>query len=104
MVIVDISKFDQYRLYLLENKIKLDKPQYDEQIYKEHLLKGWRYHDDKRIAKIVIGNIFEESGYDYEKAAQKFLSLNSTEIEPYIKNAVLDSAHSDYWYTYEKVW
>lgn len=103
MVIVDKSKFDAERLYLLEHKIKNTKHLYDADLEKEDwALKGSRYNNDARIAMMVVGNIYAECEFDHEKANAKFLSLNSTEIEPYIKKAIIESASADYYYTYEK--
>jgi hypothetical protein len=105
MILTDLSKFDSYMFNLLVHKIKNTKSQYDADIAADDMsMKGYRYNDDQRIARIVIGNIYGECGFDYEKANAKFISLNSIEIEPYIKAAVLDSASADHWYTYEKQW
>lgn len=103
MILTDKSKFDAYAFNLLLHKIKNTKAQYDSDLAKEEwALKGYRYNDDERIARMVIGDIFGECGFDYEKANTKFISMNSIEIEPYIKKAVLDAASADYYYTYEK--
>lgn len=105
MTLTDITKFDQYMLVLLIAKIKNTKSQYDTLINSDNtMMMGGRYHDDRRIAHMVIGDIFTECSMDYQKANTKFISLNSIEIEPYIKKAVLDSAGADYWYLYEKQW
>lgn len=105
MVVTDLSKFDAYRFSLLVAKIKNTKSSYDSELSdSSQYLKGYRYNDDQRIARNVVGNIFAQCSYDYEKANEKFLALNSTEIEPYIKEAVLDAAFGDHWYTYEKRW
>jgi hypothetical protein len=105
MILTDLTKFDAYMFNLLLHKIKNTKSQYDADLALEDwALKGYRYNDDERIARMVVGNIFAQSNYDYEKANAKFISLNSIEIEPYIKAAVLDSASADYYYTYEKQW
>ena len=105
MIVTDITKFDQYRFGLLVGKIKNVKSEFDEILAdSSQYLKGYRYKDDQRIARIVVGNIFAECGFNEEKAAAKFLALNSIEIMPYIKKAVLDAASSDYHYTYEKQW
>jgi 6-pyruvoyl-tetrahydropterin synthase len=105
MILTDLSKFDAYMFNLLVNKIKNTKSQYDADLANEEwALKGSRYNDNERIARMVVGNIYGECGFDYEKANAKFISLNSIEIEPYIKAAVLDSASADYYYTYEKQW
>lgn len=102
MTPVDLSKFDSARFYLLTFKVKDTKANYELNDF-DHL-RGSRYNDDNRIARMVLGEIFTECNGDYAEANKKFLSLNSEEIEPYIKNAVLDSASADYYYTYEKVW
>jgi hypothetical protein len=105
MILTDKSKFDAYAFNLLLHKIKNTKSQYDADIAADDMsMKGNRYNDDERIARMVIGDIYGEVGYDYVKANAKFISLNSIEIEPYIKAAVLDSASADHWYTYEKQW
>lgn len=105
MVLTDLSKFDSYMFNLLLNKIKNTKSQYDADLAKEEsVLKGRRYSDDERIARMVVGDIYAQCGFDYEKANEKFVSLNSNDIEPYIKAAILDSASADYYYTYEKQW
>ena len=105
MFITDISKFDTHRLTLLVFKIQNTKAQYDDAIANTNeFLKGSRYKDDSRIARMILGDIYAESGSDHVKANAKFLSLNSIEIEPYIKKAVMDSASADYYYTYEKQW
>ena len=105
MVLTDISKFDKERLQLLAYKIKETKHLYDANLADTNtFLKGSRYNDDQRIARMILGNIYNECKFDYVEAAKKFLSLSSTEIEPYIKAAVLDYASCDYYYTYEKVW
>jgi len=106
MLITNTSKFDQQRFYLLIHKIKQTKHLYDDTITSnEHeYLKGRRWEDDERIAAMILGDIYRECNFDYEKTNLKFLSLNSTEIEPYIKSSVLESASCDYYYTYEKDW
>lgn len=105
MILTDVTKFDTERFYLLTYKIKATKATYDSDIADQgEFLKGSRYNDDARIARMVVGDIYGECGFNQEKAAAKFLSLNSTEIEPYIKKAVMDSASADHWYTYEKQW
>ncbi len=105
MIVTDITKFDAYRFGLLVGKIKNVKADFDEILSDtSQYLKGYRYNDDNRIARIVVGNIFAEAGFNEEKAAAKFIALNSIEIMPYIKVAVLDAASADYHYTYEKQW
>ena len=105
MIMTDITKFDAYRLNLLIGKIKNTKSEFDSILEDtSQYLKGYRYKDDARIARIVLGNIYAEAGFSEEKAAAKFLALNSIEIMPYIKVAVLDAASADHWYTYEKQW
>ncbi len=103
MVLVDKDKFDKQRFYLLTHKIKQIKSQYDSAIESDDMsMKGRRYNDDDRIARMVVGDIYSECKFDIESAKKKFLALNSIEIEPYIKAAVIDSAGADHWYTYEK--
>jgi hypothetical protein len=104
MVLVDINQFDQQRFYLLVNKVKLTKSNYDSLMNEGEHLKSRRYNDDDRIARMIVGDIYAECKYDIEAAKKKFLALNSIEIEPYIKSAVLESASCDYYYTYEKDW
>jgi hypothetical protein len=105
MIVTDISKFDAYRFNLLTHKIKNVKSDYDSDIADQsEYLKGSRYRDDDRIARMVVGYFFAEAGFDYEKANANFLALNSTEILPYIKKAIKESASADYHYTYEKQW
>lgn len=103
MTIVDTTKFDSYHFSLLVAKIKNTKESYDLSD-SDTYLKGSRYNDNDRIARMVVGNIYAEVKMDLEVAKAKFLSLNSVDIEPYIKQAVLDSASADHWYTYEKQW
>jgi hypothetical protein len=103
MILVDIKQFDSYRFSLLVAKIKNTKDQFDVSD-NETYFKGSRYNDNERIGRMVIGNIYGEVKFDIEAAKSKFLSLNSEEIMPYIKAAVLDSASADHWYTYEKQW
>lgn len=103
MVLTDISKFEPYMFNLLLHKIKNTKSQYDSAISSDgEALKGTRYNDDERIARIVVGIIFSENNFDYDKANAKFISLDSAEMEPYIKRAVLESANADYHHAYEK--
>lgn len=104
MTPVDKNKFDAYMFTLLVAKIKNTKNDYDSLLMDGEYLKGSRYNNDERIAMMVLGDIFTECKRDYFKANEKFVSLNSVEIEPYIKEAVLDSASCDYYYTYEKQW
>lgn len=103
MFVIDISKFDAYRFNLLTNKVKNHKVDYDSDIADQgEFLKGYRYNDNDRIARMILGDIFFECQSDAICANAKFLSLNSTEILPYIKKAVMDSASADHYYTYEK--
>lgn len=105
MTIVDTTKFDAYRFSLLVAKIKNVKADFDSILAdNETYLKGYRYNDNDRIARMVVGDIYGELKFDLEAAKAKFLALNSEEIMPYIKKAVLDSASADHWYTYEKQW
>lgn len=103
MVLVNVQEFDQYRFSLLVAKIKNIKEQFDVSDSSQYL-KSSRYNDNERIARMVVGNIYAEMNYNLEAAKSKFLQLNSEEIVPYIKTAVLDSASADHWYTYEKQW
>lgn len=105
MVLTDKSKFDAYMFNLLLHKIKNTKHEYDADLSDtSEYLKGSRYNDDDRIARMIIGKIYAECQFDYVKANAKFISLNSIEMQPYIKDAVLESASCDYYYTYEKQW
>ncbi len=105
MITTDTSKFDAYRLYLLVGKIKNTKGEFNAELEDtSQYYKGSRYNDDYRIARLILGNIFAEVGFNQEKASAKFLELNSIEIMPYIKKAVLDAASADYHYQYEKQW
>lgn len=104
MVLVNINEFDQQRFYLLTHKIKLTKAYYDNLLNDNEHLRGRRYDDDSRIAQMIVGDIYKECGFDLEASKKKFLALNSVDIEPYVKKAVLESASADYYYTYEKRW
>ena len=105
MTIVDTTKFDAYLFNLLVHKIKNTKAQFDADLADtDQYLKGSRYNDDQRIARMVVGNIYAECKHDLAAAQAKFISLSSVDMMPYIKDAVLDSAGADHWYTYEKVW
>ena len=105
MILTDVTKFDAYRFTLLVAKINNIKSEFDLELADtETYLKGYRYNDNQRIARMVIGDIYAECEFNLEKANQKFLSLNSEETVPYIKKSILDSASADHWYTYEKQW
>ena len=105
MIISDVTKFDTYMYTLLLHKIKNTKSEYDSQLQDTtQYLKGSRYNDDDRIARNVIGDIYAKSGFDYDKANAKFISLSSTEIESFIQKAILDVASADYHYAFEKEW
>lgn len=102
MTITDITKFDKQRFDLLVYKIAQTKANYQSLMKSDEHLMGYRYNDNDRIARMIIGYFYSEAGCDYVVANSNFLKLNSNEIEAYIKKAVLDSAAADYWYTYEK--
>lgn len=103
MTVTNITQFDAYRLNLLVAKIKNVKADYDADIADQNeFMKGRRYNDDDRIARLILGYLYTETGSDHVRANAKFLSLDSIEILPYIKKAVLESAKGDYWYEYEK--
>lgn len=103
MTVVNINEFDSYRFSLLEAKIGQVKSSFDHLITNTYeYLKGSRYKDNNRIARFILGEIYTECGFDSKKANQKFLSLNSEEMMPYIQKGVLDAASADYYYTYEK--
>ena len=105
MTVININDFDQYRFSLLVAKIKNVKAEYDVDLQDaDTYSKGYRYNDNDRIARMVLGFLYAETFYNGVKANEKFLSLNSEEILPYIKKAVLDSASADHYYTYEKQW
>ena len=104
MKLIDSTVFDQNRLYLLQYKIKTIKSQYDGQLQSNEHFKGIRYNDNVRISHMILGDIYLECNSDVSAAKNKFLSLNSTAIQPYIEKAVLDSASADYWYENEKDW
>jgi hypothetical protein len=100
-----LEKIDKHKFYLLVHKIKQTKPQFDDKIEDNLVaIKGWRYNDDERIARNVISQIYDECGGNIEQTNKTFLSLSSSEIEPYIEKAVVYSAVSDYWYEEEKEW
>jgi hypothetical protein len=108
MIVLDYFKFDEHKVYLLTHRIKNTK---DFVILDEYMQKGSRYYDDSRIAKLVLGYIAEQTknGYDFnlEKANEKFLSLSSIDIDPYIVDAVKEAAACDYHYdghNMEKQW
>ena len=102
MVVVDKSHFDAYSFNLLFWKIKNTKSQYDTDLEGSEAIKGVRYRDDDRIARMVLGYIFTECGFDPSYANKKFISLNSIDIEPYIRQAILESARADCHYLQEK--
>ncbi len=105
MFVTNTSNFDAYRLNLLIGKIKNTKAIYDADLQDLNTYyKGYRYNNDERIAHMILGNIFNECQSNYVAANAKFLSLDSIQIEPYIKAAVLESASADHWYLYEKQW
>jgi len=105
MVVVNVAEFDTQRMTVLVAKIANTKSQYDSDLTdSETYYKGYRYADNKRIAYMIVGDIYAECKFDLEAAKAKFLALNSTEIEPYIKKAVLESASADNWYAFEKQW
>jgi predicted MPP superfamily phosphohydrolase len=104
MTITDITKFDTYSFNLLVYKIKNTKSQYDVDFVGGEHFKGFRYNDDERIARMVIGDIFAECQRDENRANSKFISLDSIQMEAYIKRAVLESASCDHYYTFEKMY
>ena len=90
-------------------------------------LEGRRFHDNERVVHAILGNvrlcinkaIFDNSHGDMEDPLNsqlmedvfvKYLSslTNSVKgnntLKEWIKSALLYSAGSDYWYTYEKEW
>lgn len=103
MQITDITKFDAYQVSLLIKKIENVKPDFDDALDEVYdTIKGFRYGQNGRIARLILGQLFTECDFDCIKANAKFISLNSTEIIPYIKDAVIESARADYHYAYEK--
>lgn len=99
MVITDLSQFDYQRQILVVHKIATTKEQFVEQ---EDFYKGSRFNDNIRILRILLGIIFSEEGRDYVRANGKFVSMDSKQIMPYIKRAVVDSGRADYHYKFEK--
>lgn len=105
MIVVNKNEFDKQRFYLLTHKIKNIKSQYDSIIDADDMaVKGSRYKDDERIARMVVGIIYGECKFNLEEAKLRFLAMDSVEIESYIEEAVVESAQCDYHYTYEKEW
>jgi len=111
MLILDKSQFDskidKQRLNLLIGRIKNIKNTF-ELIEGVHY-RDSRFEDDSRIAYMIIGDIVEETrnedgSHNYEAANSKFISMNTSEIHPYIERAVLDSAGADFYYKFEKDW
>ena len=103
MINVDHSKFNELNFKLLIQEIRNTKYRYDSDLSDESTyFKGSRYKDDERIARMILGFIYEECGYDALIANIKFVSMNLFEIETYIKKAVLESASCDYYYSFEK--
>ena len=80
MVVVDKSHFDAYSFNLLFWKIKNTKSQYDTDLEGSEAIKGVRYRDDDRIARMVLGYIFTECGFDPSYANKKFISLLKNKI------------------------
>ena len=109
MIIFDYEQFDQEKVYLLIGRIKNTKSLYDNDLNPHWSEKGRRYYDDERISRMVLGYILEKTAdkpfkFNIEKANSKFLSMDTHEIDPYIKKAVIEAAEADYYYTYEKEW
>jgi len=102
------EKIDQQRYYLLQGRIG----QIKDSIVPEDTdwyLRGWRYNDNERIAYMIIGDIVKETKdqdghHNYEAANAKFISMDTHQIDVYIKKSVLESASADHWYAFEKEW
>lgn len=103
---IRIEDFDQYRVGLVLFKINEMKDSLvsEETNHIDWIYKGIRFNDNKAILVRLLSKIHLEEKSDLEKTKAKFLSLNSEEIVPYIKWAVLDAASADYYYTFEKDW
>lgn len=103
---VNISEFDQYRVSLVLFKIEDIKNEIleNETSHSDWLHKGSRFNDNKNILVRMLSKMLMLNGEDLEKTKAQFLSLNSVEIEPYIKDAILDAASADYYYNFEKDW
>lgn len=112
MRLVDINKFDSQKFHTLTHKINNVKN--DVELNPAECEKGGRFHNNERIARIVLGYIFEEVEKEsgdaieflnaYSIANMRFLSLDHKGIMPYIKKAVEESARADYYYANEKDW
>lgn len=113
MIVFDYSLFDPVKMCSLIHRIKNTKHLYDEDLNPDYSEKGRRYHDDERVARMVCGYFLEEFSqpingtqgfFNVTKANEKLKSLDSHQIDPYIKRAVVESAESDYHYNNEKEW
>jgi len=105
MLIFDIKKFDEQRVYLLQGRIGSIKDFLP--LDPEWSHKGSRYNDNERISRLVLGYIIEETldqdkNRNYKAANSKFLSLDTNQIDPYIHKAVQEAADADFYYTFEK--
>jgi len=105
MLIFDIKKFDEQRVYLLQGRIKNIKNSV--KLDPEWSHKARRFGDDSRIAQILLGYIIEETldqdgERNFKAANSKFLSLDTHQIDPYIERAVQEAADADFYYTFEK--
>jgi len=102
MIFIDNKRFDEHKQYLLAHKIKNCKDSID--IDPSINEKGRRYYDDKGLADIVLGYIYQECSRDYSIANVDFQSMNHDQIMPYIEKAVREAAALDYYYVNEKDW
>ena len=87
-------------------------------------LEGRRFHDDEHLTNVILGNIrlcinkslfgFEHGDSNNPLNSQLMedvyveylpsLLKSTKELNKWIKETLLYSAGSDYWYTYEKEW
>ena len=109
MLIFDIAKFDEQRLYLLVARIKNTKKKYNTDNLDDWYCEGSRYYDNERIVRMLCGYLVDETrnldgSTNYKAANSKFISMDTSQIDPYIKKAVLESASADYYYKFEKDW
>ena len=62
MIVTDLSKFDSYMFNLLVHKVSTVKADYDADVDdRNQFLKGSRYNNDQRIARMVLGYFFADS-------------------------------------------
>ena len=107
MLIFDMNNFDEQRFNLLVGRIANTKNSV--KLFLGDSCEGRRYNDNKRIARMLLGYIVEETvdqdgTRNYKAANSKFLSLDTHQIDPYIEKAVQESAGADFHYKFEKEW